>query len=280
MFTLNCNGRLLIVNKPIVMGIINITPDSFYTGSRSHTIEEALQQAEKMLTEGATIIDVGGQSTRPASERISAEEEMERVIPVIETMRKNFSEVFISIDTYYATVAENAVAAGACIVNDISGGTMDEQMLSAVGKLRTPYICMHIQGKPETMQQNPSYENVVSEMLDFFIHQTEKCRLNNINDVIIDPGFGFGKTVAHNFQLLKNLGAFKMLDRLILAGLSRKATIYKTLNIKAEESLNGTTVLNTIALLNGANILRVHDVKEAIQAIRLIDSYIENSHES
>lgn len=259
------------------MGIINVTPDSFYAGSRSQTIDEALQQAEKILNEGATIVDVGGQSTRPASERISADQEMERVIPVIEAINKNFSQAFISVDTYYATVAGNAVAAGACIVNDISGGTMDEQMLSTVGKLRTPYICMHIKGTPETMQQNPAYENVVSEVLDFFIHQTEKCRLNNINDVIIDPGFGFGKTASHNFQLLKKLGAFKMLGKLILAGLSRKATIYKTLDITAEDSLNGTTVLNTIALLNGANILRVHDVKEAIQNIKLVDSYIESS---
>ena len=277
MFTLNCNGRLLIINKPIVMGIINVTPDSFYTSSRSQTVDEALQHAEKILNEGATIIDIGGQSTRPASERISAEQEMERVIPVIEAINKNFSQAFISVDTYYATVAENAVAAGACIVNDISGGTMDEQMLSTVGRLRTPYVCMHIQGTPETMQQNLSYENVVNEVLDFFIHQTEKCRLNNIYDVIVDPGFGFGKTATHNFQLLKNLSAFKMLDRLILTGLSRKATIYKTLNITAEESLNGTTVLNTIALLNGADILRVHDVKEAMQAIMLVNSYNENN---
>ncbi len=277
MFTLNCNGRLLIINKPVVMGIINITPDSFYNGSRSQPVDEALRQAETMLNDGATILDVGGQSTRPASERITAAQEMERVIPAIEAINKNFSHSFISVDTYYATVAENAVAAGACIVNDISGGTMDEQMLSTVGKLRTPFICMHIMGTPETMQQNPSYENVISEVLDFFIHQTEKCRRNNINDVIVDPGFGFGKTATHNFQLLKNLSAFKMLDKLILAGLSRKATIYKTLNVTAEESLNGTTVLNTIALLNGANILRVHDVKEAMQAIKLVDSYNENS---
>jgi dihydropteroate synthase len=273
MFTLNCNGRLLVIDKPIVMGIINVTPDSFYNKSRLQTVDEALLQAKKMLEEGAIILDVGGQSTRPGSTRISAEDEMERIIPVIKTINKNFPDTYISVDTYYANVAENAVAAGACIVNDISGGTMDEQMLSTVGKLNVPYICMHIKGTPETMQKNPTYENVTTEVLDFFIHQIEKCRLNNIYDVIIDPGFGFGKTHTHNFQLLKELAVFKMLDKLIIAGLSRKATIYKTLKITAEESLNGTTVLNTIALLNGANILRVHDVKEAMQTIELIEAF-------
>jgi dihydropteroate synthase len=255
MFTLNCNGRLLLIEKPVVMGILNITPDSFYKKSSLQTVDEALQQAQKMVAEGATILDVGGQSTRPRSTRISAEEELERVIPVIEAIVKNFSEIYISVDTYYAKVAESAVAAGACIINDISGGTMDDKMLSTVGKLNTPYICMHIKGVPETMQQNPAYENVVTEVLDFFIQQTEQCRVNNINDVIIDPGFGFGKTHTHNFQLLKNL------------------SVYKTLRVTADESLNGTTVLNTIALLNGANILRVHDVKEAMQTIELIEAF-------
>jgi dihydropteroate synthase len=278
MFTLNCNGRLLVIDKPIVMGIINVTPDSFYSKSRIQNIDEVLTQAEKMLVEGATILDVGGQSTRPRSTRISANEETERVIPAIEAIQKKFSNSFISVDTYSSDVAVNSIAAGACIVNDISGGTMDEKMLSTIGKLSVPYICMHIKGTPETMQQNPAYKNVVTEVLDFFIHQTEKCRVNNINDVLIDPGFGFGKTHAHNFQLLKNLSAFKMLDKLVVAGLSRKNTIYKTLNITAEESLNGTTVLNTIALLNGANILRVHDVKEAMQAIELVSAYKNNNN--
>jgi dihydropteroate synthase len=255
------------------MGIINVTPDSFYKESSLQTVDEALQQAEKMLSEGATIIDIGGQSTRPASTRISADEEMERAIPVIKAINKDFPGTYISIDTYSAEVAENAVAAGACIVNDISGGTMDEKMLSTVGRLNVPYVCMHIKGTPETMQQNPVYENVTSELLDFFIHQTEKCRLNNINDIIIDPGFGFGKTHAHNFRHLKELSAFKILEKPIITGLSRKSTIYKTLKITAEESLNGTTVLNTIALLNGANILRVHDAKEAMQAIQLVEAF-------
>jgi dihydropteroate synthase len=273
MFTLNCNGRLLVINKPIVMGILNITPDSFYKQSLLQTIEDALQEAGTMLTEGATMLDIGGQSTRPQSERITAAEEAERVLPVIESVSKSFPGAFVSVDTYYASVAEQAVDAGACLVNDISGGTMDENMLSTVGRLTVPYVCMHIKGTPETMQEDPVYENVTREVLDFFIHQTEECRLNDINDVIIDPGFGFGKTIAHNFQLLKQLSVFKMLEKPILAGVSRKGTIYKTLNITAEEALNGTTVLNTIALLNGANILRVHDVKEAVEAINLLESY-------
>jgi dihydropteroate synthase len=273
MFTLNCKGRLLVINKPIVMGIINVTPDSFYAGSRMQSEEAVLKKANKMLQQGATILDIGAQSTRPASVRLSADEESERLLPIIESIHKNFSEAFISVDTYHASVAQQAIDAGACIVNDISGGTMDESMLSVVGKLSVPYICMHIKGTPETMQLNPAYENVTREVLDFFIHQTEQCRLNNINDVIIDPGFGFGKNSKHNFQLLKDLSIFKMLEKPIAAGLSRKATIYKTLHITAEEALNGTTVLNTIALLNGANILRVHDVKEAMEAINLLDAY-------
>jgi dihydropteroate synthase len=273
MFTLNCNGRLLVINKPIVMGILNITPDSFYKASRLQQEDMVLQLAEKMLHDGAIILDVGGQSTRPESTRLSAEEELERVLPIIELLHKNFPHAFISVDTYHATIAEKAIAAGACIINDISGGTMDKTMLETVGKLNVSYVCMHIKGTPETMQQNPVYENVTREVLDFFIQQTEQCRLNNIKDVIIDPGFGFGKTSTHNFQLLKDLSVFKMLDKPILAGLSRKATIYKTLQITANEALNGTTVLNTIALLNGANIMRVHDVKEAVQTIELLQAY-------
>ena len=255
------------------MGIINVTPDSFYSSSQKQSTEETLQVAAKMLDEGTTILDVGGQSTRPGSTRIDANEEIDRVSPVIEIIHKNFPGAFISVDTYAARVAQEAVNAGACIVNDISGGSMDENMLSTVGKLKVPYVCMHIQGKPETMQANPSYENVTREVLDYFIAQTEKCRLNNIFDVIVDPGFGFGKTAKHNFQLLRELSVFKMLDKPILAGLSRKATIYKTLNITAEEALNGTTVLNTIAVLNGASVLRVHDVKEAVQTIKLIEAF-------
>ena len=273
MFTLNCNGRLLVINKPVVMGIINITPDSFYSGSRMQSEEQVLNKADEMLQQGATILDIGAQSTRPGSERLTAEKEAERLLKMIAAVQKKFPEAFISVDTYHAIVAAKAVDAGACLINDISGGTMDKEMLATAGRLHVPYVCMHIQGKPETMQQEPFYEDVTREVLDFFIHQTEECRLNNINDVIIDPGFGFGKNRTHNFQLLKDLSIFKMLDKPILAGLSRKASIYKTLNITAEEALNGSTVLNTIALLNGANILRVHDVKEAMEAISLVEVY-------
>ena len=273
MYTLNCKGKLLSLEKPVVMGILNATPDSFYKGYLQNSREEILKLVEKMLTEGAGIIDIGGQSTRPGSQRISAAEETDRVIPLIELLQKHFAEAIFSIDTYHGSVATAAVQAGASIVNDISAGTMDEKMIPAVAALNVPYICMHIKGTPETMQQQAVYDDVVKEVLDFFITKTEECRLAGINDVIIDPGFGFAKTITHNFTLLKNLSVFKMLNRPILAGLSRKSTIYKTLGITVEEALNGTTVLNTIALMNGANILRVHDVKEAREAVELVKFY-------
>jgi len=273
MFTLNCKGKLLTVSKPIVMGIINTTPDSFFQGSRQATTDAALQKVAQMLTEGATILDIGGQSTRPGSEQIGTEEELKRIIPVIEAIHQQFPEAFISIDTYHATVAKHAVEAGASIVNDISGGTFDEAMLSTVAALQAPYICMHTKGSPTTMQQEAVYENVTNEVLEFFIAQTEKCRLAGIHNVIVDVGFGFAKTIEHNFQLLKELSVFKMLQKPLLVGISRKSTIYKTLGTTANEALNGTTVLNTIGLLNGANILRVHDVKEAVECTKLIEAY-------
>ena len=273
MFTLNCKGKLLIIDKPLVMGIINITSDSFYEGSRSQTVESILSQATKMIGEGADIIDIGGQSTRPGSERISVKEELQRVLSAIETILKNFPETIISVDTYQAIVAEECVRSGAAIINDISAGNMDSEMISTVAKLKVPYICMHMKGTPENMQQQPTYENITKEVLDFFIQKTDECRRAGINDVIIDPGFGFGKTITHNFTLLKELSAFKMLEKPIMAGLSRKSTIYKTLGINTNEALNGTTVLNTLALQNGANILRVHDVKEAKEVIKLYEQY-------
>ena len=273
MFTLNCKGKLLVIDKPLVMGIINITSDSFYEGSRSQTVESILSQATKMIGEGADIIDVGGQSTRPGSERISVKEELQRVLSAIETILKNFPETIISVDTYQAIVAEECVRSGAAIINDISAGNMDSDMIPTVAKLQVPYICMHMKGTPENMQQQPTYENVTKEVLDFFIQKTDECRHAGINDVIIDPGFGFGKTISHNFTLLKELSAFKMLEKPIMAGLSRKSTIYKTLGITAGEALNGTSVLNTLALQNGANILRVHDVKEAKEVIKLYEQY-------
>jgi dihydropteroate synthase len=273
MFTLNCKGRLLVIDKPVVMGIINITPDSFYSGSRYQGTDAVLKQAEQMLNEGATILDIGGQSTRPGSEKLNAGQELERIIDPIAAINTHFPDAFISVDTYYADVANEAVAAGASIVNEISAGSMDEKMISTVAALQVPYILMHMQGTPQTMQQQPIYENVTKEVLDFFIQKKAELQKAGIHDIIIDPGFGFGKTITHNFELLRHLSLFKMLDAPLLLGISRKSTIYKTLDITAEQALNGTTVLNTIGLMNGAGILRVHDVKEAKEAITLFNNY-------
>ena len=270
MFTLNCNGRLLIVDKPLVMGIINATPDSFYAGSRRQALDSILQQAGQMIEEGASIIDIGGQSTRPGSEKIGPDEELLRVIEPIAAIHQRFPDIFISIDTYYARVATEAVAAGASIINDISAGSIDPDLLPAVASFQVPYILMHMQGTPQTMQQHPEYENVTREVLDFLLHKRTVLREAGIHDIIIDPGFGFGKTIRHNFQLLRELEAFNVIDAPLLLGISRKSTIYKTLGISADDALNGTTVLNTIGLLKGANILRVHDVKEAVEAVRLV----------
>ncbi|WP_242692123.1 dihydropteroate synthase [Aridibaculum aurantiacum] len=255
------------------MGILNVTPDSFYSGSRHQHEETVVQKAEQMLADGATIIDIGGQSTRPGAEYLPASEEAARVLPAIEAVSKALPQAFISIDTFYAAVAKQAAEAGACIVNDISSGSLDSTMVDTVANLNVPYIIMHMQGTPQTMQQNPIYENVTLEVMDYLMGKAEECRLAGIKDIIIDLGFGFGKTIAHNFTLLKQLKVFEVLKKPILAGLSRKGTIYKTLSTTAEEALNGTTVLNTIALLNGASILRVHDVKEAAEAIKLIEAY-------
>lgn len=276
-FTLNCKGRILVIDKPVVMGIINITPDSFYKESRFSNSAAIIRQFEKMLQDGAGIIDIGGQSTRPGSERIAVEEELARVIPVVEKLGKEFPEAVMSVDTFNSRVASESIAAGARIINDISCGSLDANMLSVVGSLNVPYVCMHARGTPETMQQKPFYENVTREVLDFFIGKAETCRLAGIKDVIIDPGLGFGKTIRHNLELLKNLSVFKMLNRPLLLGISRKSTIYKILNTTSAEALNGTTVLNTIGLLNGADILRVHDVKEARETILLYQEYIQES---
>ncbi|MCY7421238.1 MAG: dihydropteroate synthase [Chitinophagaceae bacterium] len=258
------------MSEPIVMGIMNITPDSFYAGSRVSQTSNVIEKATKMIAEGAVIIDVGGQSTRPGSKHLSAEEELQRVLPAIEAIRSVSNEVFISIDTFYAQIAKQCVLAGADMVNDISSGNMDAEMIATVARLKVPYISMHMQGTPQTMQINPQYNNLVADLLDYFIKKLESYKLAGIKDVIIDPGFGFGKTIPQNFELLKKFSAFKILGKPLLAGLSRKGTIYKTLGITAEEALNGTTALNTIALLNGAHILRVHDVKEAMEAIKLV----------
>ena len=271
MFTLNCRGRLLVIDKPIIMGIINVTPDSFYENSRV-SADMILNRAEQMLKDGASIIDIGGQSTRPGSIKITSEEELKRVIEPVKTIHKYFPEAIISIDTYYATVARECVEGGASIINDISAGKMDEAMISTVASLQAPYVLMHMKGTPQDMQQNISYENVTKEVLDFFIREVALLQKSGIHDIIIDPGFGFGKTIEQNFALLRNLSVFEMLDHPLMIGLSRKSTIWKTLGINAEESLNGTTTLHTVALMKGCQILRVHDIKEACETVKLIDA--------
>lgn len=273
MFTLNCKGKLLVIDEPIVMGIINTTPDSFYSGSRTNVVDDILLRAEKMINDGATILDIGGQSTRPNSQLISAEEEIKRVLPAIEAIHKKFPEQIISIDTFYASVAKEAVNAGAAIVNDVSAGTMDADIFSTVAALNVPYVLMHMLGKPQTMQQNPEYKNVTLDVFDFLNFKIAELTKLGMHDIIVDVGFGFGKTTNHNFQLLRELSFFKQLGKPVMVGLSRKASIYKTLGVTAEEALNGTTVMHTLALLNGANILRVHDAKEAMQAIKLLKEY-------
>jgi len=275
MYTLNCKGRLLSLEKPVVMGIINITPDSFFAGSRHLVTDLALRQAEKMVKEGAAILDIGGQSTRPGAERVGEVAEMERVIPAIEAINKEFPEVEISVDTFYSKVAAEAVSVGASIINDVSAGLIDMGMLPVVAGLQVPYVCMHMRGEPGTMQQSPEYEDVTREVLDFFIQRMEDCRKAGIRDIIADPGFGFGKTIHHNFTLLDRLEAFNMLGVPILLGISRKSTIYRTLGISVEDALNGTTVLHTIGLMKGVNILRVHDVKEAREAIILTERVLQ-----
>lgn len=272
MYTLNLKGRLLLIDRPQVMGILNITPDSFYALSRTPSVQESVDRAGEMLREGASMLDIGGQSTRPGSMRIDASEESQRVLPVIESVCRSFPDAVISVDTYHAAVAREAVAAGASIVNDISGGFMDKAMLDTVAALRVPYICMHMKGMPETMQEKPQYEDITREVLDYFIQRVADCRAAGITDLVLDPGFGFGKTIAHNFELFRNMAALHIPGLPLLVGWSRKSTIWKTLGVNAAESLNGTTVMHTLAILRGAAILRVHDVREAMEVIRLLDA--------
>ena len=273
MLTLNCKGKILVLDKPVVMGIVNTTPDSFFPGSRVQGTDALLQKVEAMIGDGAAILDIGGQSTRPNSERVPAEEERRRVIPAIEAIHNRFPDQLISVDTFYASVAKEAVAAGASIVNDVSAGTLDEALLTTVADLDVPYVLMHMQGDPQTMQKNPQYRNVTLDVFDSLSFKIKALQQAGIKDIIIDPGFGFGKTIEHNFQLLRELSFFQQLKKPLLVGLSRKGTIYKTLGTTAEKALNGTTVLHTIALLSGATILRVHDVKEAAEAITLCLAY-------
>jgi dihydropteroate synthase len=273
MSSINCKGKLLSLDEPVVMGIINATPDSFYEGHLSLDKNGIITLAGKMIEDGASILDIGGLSTRPGSQPVSVQEEMERVLSVVENIHAAYPEIILSIDTYNSSVAKAAVAAGAAIINDVSGGNLDAAMIETVANLGVPFICMHMRGTPAGMQQQAVYENVVKDVLDFFIAKIDACKKAGIKDVIIDPGFGFAKTIEHNFTLLKELAVLKITGKPILAGLSRKSTICKTLGITAAEALNGTTVLNTMALINGASILRVHDVNEAMETITLFNAY-------
>jgi len=270
MMTINCNGKLIDFATPRVMGILNITPDSFFDGGAYKNESEILQQVEKMRSEGATFIDIGAYSSRPGATHISEKEELQRIVPIIKLLVTHFPDILISVDTFRSMVAKKSIEAGAAIINDISGGTMDVNMFTTVAALQVPYIIMHMLGTPQNMQQNPQYDAVTKEVTSFFAEQLFKLHQLKVNDVLIDVGFGFGKTVEHNYELLKNLALFKSLDAPILVGISRKSMLYKPLELTPKTALNATTSANTIALLNGANILRVHDVKEAMEAIKIV----------
>ena len=267
--TINCNGNLIDLSIPKVMGILNVTPDSFYDGGRFSTDAVILNQVEKMLTDGADFIDVGGQTTKPTADLISVDEELKRVIPVVDLILKNFPEALLSIDTFYAKVAEESIHNGASMINDVSAGNLDEKMLATVAKLQVPYIMMHMRGTPQTMQQLTDYEDLIKNVLFYFSEKIALARSLGIHDLIVDPGFGFAKTLEQNFELFSGLELFQMLELPILIGISRKSMIYKTLGTTPEYSLNGTTVLHTLALTKGVRILRVHDVKEAAECVRL-----------
>ncbi|WP_146898386.1 dihydropteroate synthase [Adhaeribacter aerolatus] len=268
--TLNAGGKIVSLASPVVMGILNITPDSFFDGGQYTTFENYLARAEKMLEEGATILDIGGYSSRPGAVDIAPDEEQARVVPAIKAIKQAFPDCLISIDTFRAQVAEAAVNAGADIINDISGGELDAAMFETAGRLRVPYILMHMRGNPQTMNQLTQYEDIIQELVHYFEQKTAALYALGLTNIILDPGFGFAKTIDQNFEVLRRLDDLKIMGLPILAGLSRKSMTYKTLNIPASEALAGTIALNTIALMHGANILRVHDVKEAVQTIKLI----------
>jgi len=267
--TLNAGGRLIDLSSPKVMGIINLTPDSFFAGSRKRGIEEALQQAGKMLDEGAAFLDLGAYSSRPGAEDISVQEEIDRLLPVVEAIAERFPEAVLSVDTFRSKVAEAAINAGAHIINDISGGQLDDAMFVTVARLQVPYILMHMKGSPQTMLKEAHYEDVFAEVYDYFVDRYHLLKQLGVHDVIIDPGLGFAKKTEHSYDLMTRLQDFNLLQLPVLVGVSRKTMIYKTLDVTADQALNGTTVLNTIALMKGANILRVHDVKEAVEAVKL-----------
>ncbi len=271
--TLNSGGKLVDLSVPKVMGIINVTPDSFFAGSRKPNTADAVFMAEKMLNEGAGFLDIGAYSSRPGAADISREEETGRLLPVVEAIAKQFPEAVLSVDTFRASVAEAAIKAGAHIINDISGGELDEQMFATVARLQVPYILMHTKGTPQNMAQKAQYEDVFAEVFDYFAEKVYRLKQLHVHDVILDPGFGFAKTREQSFKLLQQMQRFDLLELPVLAGISRKGMIYKTLGGTAGSALNGTTVLNTIALMNGANILRVHDVKEAVETVKLFGAY-------
>ena len=274
MYSLNCKGRLLSLENPIVMAVLNMTPDSFFPGSRIRSRDELLAQAERMLQEGAVILDLGGLSSRPGAQEISVDQESERVVPAIQALSEYFPQAFISVDSYRYEVAKAAMDAGAVIVNDIGASETDSLVKLAAAE-GVPYICMHMRGHPGTMQELTNYDDLLTEVLDFFIRRKLECMHLGVKDLIIDPGFGFAKTIPQNFLLLKNLNLLSILELPLLVGLSRKSTVYKTLGIQPEDALNGTTVMHTLALCQGARILRAHDVKQAVETIRLWKSYAD-----
>ena len=267
--TINCKGQIIDLSTPKIMGILNITPNSFYDGGKYSLENNAIAQVEKMVKEGATFIDIGAYSSKPNAELVSEEEELNRIIPVVKTLIKEFPEALLSIDTFRSTVAQECINNGAALSSDISAGSLDEKMMEVIASNNVPYIMMHLRGTPQTMQDQTNYEHIINEILTYFSDKVNKARSLGINDLIIDPGFGFAKTTDQNYEILSNLEQFKMLELPILAGVSRKSMIYKTLDTSPEEALNGTTVLNTIAITKGATIIRVHDVKEAMECVKL-----------
>lgn len=268
--TINAGGSLIDFTIPRVMGILNITPDSFYQGSRTPATDEALRRAEKLLSEGATMLDIGAYSTRPGAAEVSEAEEAERIVPVIQALTREFPEAILSVDTFRASVAQTSIEAGAHIINDISGGDLDPLMFETVAQLKVPYILMHMRGTPQTMTGLTGYQDIFVEVLSYFTERIARLRELHVHDIILDPGFGFAKDAEENFLLLSQMENFSICGLPVLAGLSRKRTIWKTLDITSEEALNGTTVLNTVALLKNAAILRVHDVREAVEAVKLV----------
>ncbi len=268
-FQFQAQGKHYEFKEPIVMGILNVTPDSFYNKGRNNSLLQLLEQAHKMVMEGATILDIGGMSSRPNATLISEQEEMDRIQPIIDILANELPSTLLSVDTFRSRIAANAIQAGVHWINDISGGEMDDDMLETIGKYKAPYVCMHMQGTPQTMQVSPSYQNIVQELLAFFQKKLDSFQQLGIEDVILDVGFGFGKTIAHNYTLLNSLDAFQLLLKPLLVGISRKSMVYKPLKTNADEALNGTTALHMIALQKGASILRVHDVKEAVECVEL-----------